>query len=187
MYPDLPIPIINLNLFFEEDYLSLNKSVETLSQTCTRLGIFYIRSATLTRKDMDEILALLKDFFALPPSVKEYVSRQADDMARGYMSKCKKSDSGTDVEESFNVYRPVTEIKKSKSKTRNLIRENRWPRQPNKLREGLLKISGYLKEIKCLLISLLMLALKHGIDMDVNPYLHSPELSILEKSTENAF
>jgi isopenicillin N synthase-like dioxygenase len=187
MYPDLPIPIIDLDLLLGEDHSSLNKSVETLSQACTRLGIFYIRSATLTRKDMDEILALSKDFFALPPSFKECASRQADDMARGYMSKCKESDSGTDVEESFDVYRPVTEIEKSKSKTGSLMGENRWPRQPNKLREGLLKISGHLEEIGCLLMSLLVLALRHGMDMDVNPYLHSSELSILEKSTENAF
>jgi isopenicillin N synthase-like dioxygenase len=180
---DHPIPTVDLDLLFGEDDLSLDKSIETLSQACTHLGLFFIRSDKLTRGDMDEVLALSKEFFALPPSSKECVSRQADDMARGYMSKCKKSDSETDdAEESFDVYRPVTEIERSESKTGILMGKNRWPRQSNNFQEAFEKISHHLEELGHLLMSLLALTL-----MDTVPSLESSESSVFEKNTQNTF
>jgi hypothetical protein len=54
-----------------------------IHDACVEFGFFYLTGLGITREEMDSVVALAREFFALPDEEKERISIANQDMARG--------------------------------------------------------------------------------------------------------
>ncbi|KAM0789353.1 hypothetical protein ACM66B_000184 [Microbotryomycetes sp. NB124-2] len=182
------LPVIDVSYFLDDPkHASLSSDelqrqqeqvAQQVHQACMNQGFFYIRGfqSVASEQEMQDMLAVTRDFFAQPDEVKKQVAIRPGDGARGWQQLGKNVTQGyADHHEGYDLYRPVENEDSSKL----LHGPNPWPTQPPqfrpKLEQWIDKMSFIGKALmKCTAMGL-------GISLD------SDEWRQLEASVDKSF
>ncbi|KAG8862389.1 hypothetical protein FRB96_001457 [Tulasnella sp. 330] len=116
MNPSLPIisiaPYVNKTTSSDSDRKA---TASALHAACRDYGFFYLDISSFAQPDeVEELLRLAREFFALPQTEKDKISIRNQDQARG---------GKADNHEAIDLYAPV----EHPDKTKTLWGENQWP------------------------------------------------------------
>lgn len=126
------LPIIDISPFLDAT-TSPSARLETaraLDHACRTVGFFYLSNHSIPLTELDQILSLAHDFFALPSSQKESIKMlpagtSDGDGARGYQTIGENVTQGKrDWHEGLDLYRPIPD---TEPPYRAVMGKNKWP------------------------------------------------------------
>lgn len=79
------IAVLDMGAYFGEDTGAREEFVENLGDQCHRVGLFYVKNHGIPQELCDSMLAVARQFFDLPISVKNEIDYTASSQFRGYM------------------------------------------------------------------------------------------------------
>ena len=88
-------PLIDLSGFDDSlcEDTKKEEAVNCLRKACRDIGFFYVKSATINRKSMEDVIDTIKELFNLPDEVKESVNATNSTLFRGYQGAASPSHS----------------------------------------------------------------------------------------------
>ncbi|KAG8993147.1 hypothetical protein FRB94_010991 [Tulasnella sp. JGI-2019a] len=149
-HPSLPIisiaPYVDRSKSSDADR---NATASALHVACRDYGFFYLDITSFAQSDqIEELLGLAREFFALPQAEKDRISIRNQDQARG---------GKADNHEAIDLYAPV----ENPDKTKPLWGENQWPAAVPDFQN---KFEGWISKMKELGL-LVMEAMADGLGM----------------------
>uniref|UniRef100_A0A8H7XPF6 Fe2OG dioxygenase domain-containing protein n=1 Tax=Psilocybe cubensis TaxID=181762 RepID=A0A8H7XPF6_PSICU len=156
------LPIIDIAPLLNDDPANSGKRAETaaaLHAACVDYGFFYLDiRAYVDPAEPEELARLAKQFFDLPPEVKDQLSLRNQDNARGYARLNQNVTNGkADNHEGLDFYKPV----EHPDKTKPVWGENQWPTSIPDFRT---KYEAWVEKMKTLGL-ILMEAMSMGLGM----------------------
>ncbi|EMD93456.1 hypothetical protein COCC4DRAFT_164732 [Bipolaris maydis ATCC 48331] len=136
------------------------KTAQAINAACTTYGFFYLTGHGIPQAQLDSVISLTQQFFALPLDEKAKIERfdagspQGGDGARGYQRLCTDDDRGDglqDLQEAVDFYAEWPDELREEGdggpgSVKSLQGRNLWPEQPRGLRaayeEYIARVSG---------------------------------------------
>ncbi|EUC41792.1 hypothetical protein COCMIDRAFT_105249 [Bipolaris oryzae ATCC 44560] len=126
---------------------SRRQTAQAINAACTTYGFFYLTGHGIPQSQLDSVISLARQFFALPLSEKLKIerldagTRQGGDGARGYQRLCTDDEGGglQDLQEAVDFYAEWPEERREEGdagpgSVKSLQGRNLWPSEPRGLR-----------------------------------------------------
>jgi isopenicillin N synthase-like dioxygenase len=153
------LPIIDISPFIDphSSPSARQSTASAINSACVDYGFFYLTGHGIPVTRLDQIIALARQFFALPVSEKNRIKRhdaggpEGGDGARGYQSMGENITKGKrDMCEAIDLYREWNHAAKAPGAggdgtCQTLQGQNLWPAQPVELKDVYLK---YIQDIQ---------------------------------------
>ena len=123
------------------------KTAQAINAACTTYGFFYLTGHGIPQSQLDSVISLARQFFALPLEEKVKIERfdagspQGGDGARGYQRLCTDDEGGglQDLQEAVDFYAEWPEERREEGdagpgSVKSLQGRNLWPEEPAGLR-----------------------------------------------------
>ncbi|EUC31203.1 hypothetical protein COCCADRAFT_6874 [Bipolaris zeicola 26-R-13] len=190
------LPRIDISPFLHPSSSASSRlqTAQAINAACTTYGFFYLTGHGIPQHQLDSVISLARQFFALPLAEKLKIERfdagtlQGGDGARGYQRLCTDDDGGglQDLQEAVDFYAEWPEDLREEGdagpgSVKSLQGRNLWPGEPGELRRV---YEEYIKRFSCgahtdygcvtLLLSddtpnALQIQLKDGTWLDADP------------------
>lgn len=155
--------------------------IAQLGQAARDIGFFYLTEHGIERQQQQHILALAKQFFALPPAEKQAIAMVKSPHFRGYTGVQQERTGGTpDLREQFDYMAEQQAIAHAEQTApwQAIIGPNQWPQALPQLRSELLAWQQQLSDISLQLLEAFALALQLPADAFADtvadgPYTHT--------------
>lgn len=144
------LPIIDISAFLDASSSqdARQTTAKAINAACINYGFFYLTGHGIPTSELDEVIDLARQFFALPLEEKNKIKRhdaggpEGGDSARGYQGLGENVTGGLqDMQEAIDFYRPWTHRDGEEEEgdggpgTRKTLQgPNLWPEQPEQLR-----------------------------------------------------
>ncbi|CAG5140580.1 uncharacterized protein ALTATR162_LOCUS741 [Alternaria atra] len=142
------LPIIDISAFLDPSSTkdAQSTTAKAINAACVNYGFFYLTGHGIPTAELDKIINLAREFFALPLDEKNKIKRfdagspEGGDGARGYQGLGENVTGGLqDMQEAIDWYRDWPEEKREPGEGRpgsvkSLQGVNLWPEQPKELK-----------------------------------------------------
>lgn len=143
------LPRIDISPFLHPSSSASSRlqTAQAINAACTTYGFFYLTGHGIPQHQLDSVISLARQFFALPLAEKLKIERfdagtsQGGDGARGYQRLCTDDDGGglQDLQEAVDFYAEWPEDLREEGdagpgSVKSLQGRNLWPGEPGELR-----------------------------------------------------
>lgn len=172
------LPVVDLTQLHANSTTRIDALAE-LARICRDVGFFYLTGHGLSQAELDAMLALGRDFFALPDSEKRAIQMRHSPHFRGYSGIAAELTRGRpDQREQFDIMREEPAPVTRHAPWQGLIGPNQWPVAMPQLKPTLLAFQQQLSELAQNLLTHLLASLQLPSDAlattyQAGPYLHT--------------
>lgn len=170
------LPIIDISAFLDPSstHEERQTTAQAINAACVNYGFFYLTGHGIPTADLDRIIDLARQFFALPLQEKNKIKRydaggeEGGDSARGYQGLGENVTGGLqDMQEAIDFYRPwpeslVEEGDGGPGTRKTLQGPNLWPQSPQELRQVYEEYIERVKDVGRALVKAMGVALDLG-------------------------
>lgn len=170
------LPVVDLTQLLATSTTRTDALAE-LARICRDVGFFYLTGHGLPQTQLDAMLALGRDFFALPDNEKRAIQMRHSPHFRGYSGIAAELTRGRpDQREQFDIMREQAAPLKRQQPWQGLIGPNQWPAAMPQLQPALLAFQQQLSELAQTLLQHLLASLQLPSNALENTYRDGPYL-----------
>ncbi|KAJ4295404.1 hypothetical protein N0V90_007416 [Kalmusia sp. IMI 367209] len=196
------LPIIDISPFLDTSSTpeARQQTAASIDRACTEFGFFYLTGHGIPKARLEEIIALARQFFALPPEEKNKIKRrdagdpEGGDGARGYQGIGENVTQGKrDMHEAIDLYRewdhaPREEGSGGTGTWSTLQGPNLWPSEPEELKNVYLEYIDQLQSVGSALVRAMGQALDLPLpDPNIPPTPQIEDSDIFVHNTDRSF
>ncbi|HAT40375.1 MAG TPA: 2-oxobutyrate oxidase [Rheinheimera sp.] len=170
------LPVVDLTQLHATSTTRTDALAE-LARICRDVGFFYLTGHGLSQAQLDAMLTLGRDFFALPDSEKRAIQMRHSPHFRGYSGIAAELTRGRpDQREQFDIMREESAAATRHAPWQGLIGPNQWPAAMPQLKPTLLAFQQQLSDLAQTLLTHLLASLELPSDALANTYQAGPYL-----------